>query len=492
MTAATATYLRGVRRIHFVGIGGAGMSGIAEVLLKEGHEVTGSDLVASTATRHLTSLGATTRVGHSADAFDASRPPDVVVTSSAIAADNAEVERARERGIPVIPRAQMLGEMMRHRIGIAVAGAHGKTTTASMVAALFAEAGLDPTYVIGGRLLRAAADEAGATADEVGAGSVSGAALGSGAHMIAEADESDASFLHLHPIVAVVTNIDRDHLEAYGQDFAHLRRAFVDFLHRLPFFGLAIVGIDEQPGRALAAEVDRPLSTFGFSQDADYRASNVKTVDGRSRFVVQRRGHRDIELRVPTPGRHNVLNALAAVAVASEEGIDDDAIVRGLAGFGGVTRRFERSDRTIAGHPVTLVDDYGHHPAEVAQVIATARALWPARRLVMVYQPHRYTRTRDLFDEFVDVLGQTDELVLLDVYAAGEPVLPEVGGRVLARAVCRRGLIAPSFADSLEQAAQLLRERVQDDDVLLVQGAGDIEHLPRMLGPHPHEGPGSA
>ena len=482
MTAATATYLRGVRRIHFVGIGGAGMSGIAEVLLREGHEVTGSDLVASTATRHLTSLGATTRVGHSAAAFDVGRPPDVVVTSSAIAADNAEVERARARGIPVIPRAQMLGELMRHRIGIAVAGAHGKTTTASMVAALFAEAGLDPTYVIGGRLLRAAADAA-------GEGSVSGAALGSGAHMIAEADESDASFLHLHPTLAVVTNIDRDHLEAYGQDFAHLRRAFVDFLHRLPFFGLAIVGIDEQPGRALATEVDRALRTFGFSPDADCRATDVTTVAGRARFVAKRRGRGDIELDLPMPGRHNVLNALAAIAVASEEGVDDDAIVRGLANFGGVARRFERSDRTIAGHPVTLVDDYGHHPAEVAQVIATARALWPTRRLVMVYQPHRYTRTRDLFDEFVDVLGQTDELVLLDVYAAGEPVLPEVGGRVLARAVCRRGLTAPSFADSLEQAAQLLRERIQDQDVLLVQGAGDIEHLPRMLGhPYPHEG----
>ena len=482
MTAATATYLRGMRRIHFVGIGGIGMSGIAEVLLREGHEVTGSDLVGSTTTGHLTSLGAATRVGHSAAAFDAGTPPDVVVTSSAIATDNAEVERARERGIPVIPRAQMLGELMRHRIGIAIAGAHGKTTTASMIAAVFVEAGLDPTYVIGGRLLGSAADEAGER-------SASGAGLGRGAHMIAEADESDASFLHLHPTLAVVTNIDRDHLEAYGQDFAHLHRAFVDFLHRLPFYGLAIVGIDEWPGRVLATEVDRPLRTFGFSPSADFRATDVKTEDGRSRFVVQREGRRAIELHLPAPGHHNVLNALAAIAVASEEGIDDDAIVRGLANFGGVARRFECSDRTIAGHPVTLVDDYGHHPAEVAQVIATARTLWPARRLVMVYQPHRYTRTRDLFDDFVDVLGEADELVLLDVYAAGEPVLPEVGGRVLARAVCRRGLIAPSFADSLEQAAQLLRERIQDHDVLLVQGAGNIEQLPRMLGrPHPEEG----
>ena len=482
VTAATATYLRGVRRIHFVGIGGAGMSGIAEVLLREGLEVTGSDLVASTATRHLTSLGATTRVGHSAAAFAAGATPDVVVTSSAIAADNAEVEHARERGIPVIPRAQMLGELMRHRIGIAVAGAHGKTSTASMIAAIFADAGLDPTYVIGGRLLRTAADEA-------GEGSVSGAALGSGAHMIAEADESDASFLHLHPTVAVVTNIDRDHLEAYGQDFAHLRRAFVDFLHRLPFYGLAVVGVDEPPGRALATEVDRPLSTFGFAADADWRATDMKIEAGHSRFVAERRRGPDLELHLRAPGRHNVLNALAAVAVTSEEGIDDDAIVQGLANFRGVTRRFERSERTIAGHSVTLVDDYGHHPTEVAQVIATARALWPARRLVMVYQPHRYTRTRDLFDDFVDVLGQTDELVLLDVYAAGEPVLPEVGGPLLARAVCRGGRIAPAFADSLEQAAQLLRERLQDEDVLLVQGAGDIEHLPRILDrPHPQEG----
>ena len=482
VTAATATYLRGVRRIHFVGIGGAGMSGIAEVLLQEGLEVTGSDLVASTATRHLTSLGATTRVGHSAAAFAAGATPDVVVTSSAIAPDNAEVEHARERGIPVIPRAQMLGELMRHRIGIAVAGAHGKTTTASMIAAIFAEAGLDPTYVFGGWLLRTAADEA-------GEGSVSGAALGSGAHMIAEADESDASFLHLHPTVAVVTNIDRDHLDAYGQDFAHLRRAFVDFLHRLPFYGLAVVGVDELPGRALATEVDRPLSTFGFAADADWRATGMKIETGRSRFVAERRHGPDLELHLRAPGRHNVLNALAAVAVTSEEGIDDDAIVQGLANFGGVARRFERSERTIAGHSVTLVDDYGHHPTEVAQVIATARGLWPARRLVMVYQPHRYTRTRDLFDDFVDVLGQTDELVLLDVYAAGEPVLPEVGGPLLARAVCRGGTIAPAFADSLERAAQLLRERLQDEDVLVVQGAGDIEHLPRILERlHPHEG----
>lgn len=486
VTATMATQLRGVRHIHFVGIGGTGMSGIAEVLLREGYEVTGSDLVASTATRHLTSLGATTRVGHSAAAFDASPTPDVVVTSSAIAADNVEVERARAQGIPVIPRAKMLGELMRHRVGIAIAGAHGKTTTASMVAAVFAEAGLDPTYVIGGRLRRAGADEA-------GAGSLSGAALGRGAHMIAEADESDASFLHLHPTLAVVTNIDRDHLEAYGQDFAHLRRAFVDFLDRLPFYGLAIVGIDELPGRALTTEVDCPLRTFGFSPDADSRAIDAKTAAGRSRFVARRRNRQDIELHLPVPGRHNVLNALAAIAVASEEGIDDDAIVQGLANFRGVARRFEHGDRTIAGHLVTLVDDYGHHPAEVAQVIATARELWPGRRLVMVYQPHRYTRTRDLFDDFVDVLGQTDELVLLDVYAAGEPVLPEVGGPLLARAVCRRGLIAPSFANNLEQAAQLLREQIQDQDVLLVQGAGDIADLPRiLLRLRPHEGPRGA
>ena len=486
VSAATTTHLRGVRRIHFVGIGGAGMSGIAEVLLQEGYAVTGSDLVASTATRHLASLGATIRVGHSAAAFDTGARPDVVVTSSAIAADNAEVERARERGIVVIPRAQMLGELMRRRTGIAVAGAHGKTTTASMIAALFSEAGLDPTYVIGGRLLCTATDEAGVE-------SVSGAALGGGAHMIAEADESDASFLHLHPTLAVVTNIDRDHLEAYGHDFAHLRRAFVDFLHRLPFHGLAIVGVDEPPGRALITEVNRPLSTFGFSPDADWRAIDPTAVAGGSRFLVRRPSRPDLEVHLNAPGRHNVLNALAAVAVASEEGVDDDAIVQGLASFGGVARRFEQSQCKIAGHSVTLVDDYGHHPTEVAQVIATARALWPARRLVMVYQPHRYTRTRDLFDDFVDVLSQPDELVLLDVYSAGEPALPEVGGPLLARAVCRRGLIAPSFAVSLEQAVQLVRRQIQGDDVLLVQGAGDIEHLPHMLDrPYPDESAGDA
>ena len=477
--------MRGVQRVHFVGIGGAGMSGIAEVLLREGYVVTGSDLVASTTMRHLTSLGAITRVGHSATAIDGSATPDVVVTSSAIPAGNPEVERARARSIPVISRAQMLGELMRHRIGIAVAGAHGKTTTASMIVAVFAEAGLDPNYVIGGRLLGRGGD---ATVEGSERGE-SGAALGSGPHMIAEADESDASFLHLHPTLAVVTNIDRDHLEAYGQEFAHLRRAFVEFLHRLPFYGLGIVGVDERPGCELATEVERPLRTFGFSRDADYRAIDAETVAGHTRFVTRRPDRPDLELRGPTPGRHNVQNALAAIAVATEEGLDDDAIVRGLETFRGVARRFERSDRIIAGHPVTLVDDYGHHPAEVAQVIATARSLWPARRLVMVHQPHRYTRTRDLFDDFVAVLGQVDELVLLDVYAAGEPVLPEVNGRVLASAVCRQGALTPRFAESIEQAVQLLQEQSQDHDVLLVQGAGDIERLPPMLArPQPRAG----
>ena len=469
--SGVVTQMRGVERVHFVGIGGAGMSGIAEVLLGEGYVVSGSDLLASAATRHLVSLGATVRVGHSATAIDGSATPDVVVTSSAVPASNPEVDRAHERGIPVIPRAQMLGELMRHRVGIAVAGAHGKTTTASMIGAIFAEAAFDPTYVIGGWLSRRTEESRGE----------SGAGLGRGPHMIAEADESDASFLHLHPTVAVVTNIDRDHLEAYGQEFAHLRRAFVHFLHRLPFYGLGIVGIDELPGRALAAEAERPLRSFGFSPDADYRAKAEETADGGSRFVAQRPDRAEIELRLPTPGRHNVQNALAAIAVATEEGIDDDAIVQGLESFRGVARRFEQSETTIAGHRVTLVDDYGHHPAEVAQVIATARTLWPSRRLVMAYQPHRYTRTRDLFDDFVTVLGQVDELVLLDIYAAGEPVLPEVGGPLLARAVCRQGALKPRFAESIPQAAQLLRETAQEGDVLLVQGAGDIERLPPML-----------
>lgn len=473
--------MRGVERVHFVGIGGAGMSGIAEVLLREGYVVTGSDLVASDPTRHLTSLGATIRIGHAAAAIDGSATPDVVVMSSAVPSGNPEVERARERGIPVIPRAQMLGELMRHRVGIAIAGAHGKTTTASMTAAILAEAGLDPTYVIGGWLAARMDDGK----------SESGAGLGSGPHMVVEADESDASFLHLHPTLAIVTNIDRDHLEAYGQEFAHLRRAFVDFLHRLPFFGLAIVGIDEPPGHALAAEAERPVRTFGFSPNADYRATDMDTAGGRSQFVAQRPDRPDLHLRLPTPGRHNIQNALAAIAVATEEGIDDDAIVRGLETFRGVARRFERSEATIAGHPVTLVDDYGHHPAEVAQVIATARALWPARRLVMAYQPHRYTRTRDLFDDFVPVLSQVDELVLLDVYAAGEPVLPEVGGPLLARAVCRHGALKPRFAEGFAQAAEWLRQTVQDHDVLLVQGAGDIERLPSML-EIPQKGNGDA
>lgn len=457
--------MRGVRRVHFVGIGGAGMCAIAEVLLRQGGVVTGSDLAASGATRRLTALGATTYVGHCAAAVGGVGRPDVVVASSAVADDNVEVLRARELGIPVIPRARMLGELMRWRQGIAVAGAHGKTTTAGFVAGILRAAGLDPTFVIGGELI----------------GEGGGAGLGGGPHLVAEADESDASFLHLDPVLAVVTNIDRDHMGNFGHDFERLLGAFRAFIHRLPFYGAAIVGIDDAPGRRLAGLVERPLRTFGFRGDANYRVAGAETGGARWRFRARRPHAAELELELPLPGRHNILNALAAVAAATEEGVADEAIVCGIRDFRGVARRFEVAERIVGGRRVTVVDDYGHHPAAIARVIETARTLWSERRLVMVYQPHRYTRTRDLLDDFAGVLAGVDDLVLTEVYAAGEAPLADADGRALGRAIADRGR-TPVFAATLEEACGAARDRVREGDVLLIQGAGDVGRLCAMLG----------
>jgi UDP-N-acetylmuramate--alanine ligase len=454
--------MRRIRRIHFVGIGGSGMCGIAEVLLNQGYTISGSDLVRSETCARLEALGAGIFIGQHADHLNGA---DVVVVSSAIRADNPELIGAHERRIPVVPRAEMLGELMRYRHGIAVAGTHGKTTTTSLVTAILEAAGLDPTFVIGGLLNSAGAN----------------ARLGASRHLVAEADESDASFLHLQPMVAVVTNIDADHMATYGGDFSRLRGAFVEFLHRLPFYGLAVLCLDDEHLRTILDDVSRPLVTYGFSPDADVRAEAM-TQEGRlSRFRVLRPDAEPLEIAMPLPGAHNVLNALAAIAVATDEGVDDDAIVRGLASFSGVGRRFQVRDIEHRGRVVTLVDDYGHHPTEVAAVVRTARACWPGGRLVMVYQPHRFSRTRDLYDDFVRVLSEIDLLLLLEVYPAGEEPIAGADSRALARGLRQRGQVDPVFLETVEEVPSVLADLLADGDVLLTQGAGDVGSLVRML-----------
>ncbi len=453
--------MRRIRRIHFVGIGGSGMCGIAEVLLNQGYEVTGSDLQSSDSTTRLEELGARVFIGQRAENVVDS---DVAVVSSAIGSDNPELVAAHEHRIPVVRRAEMLGELMHYRHGIAVAGTHGKTTTTSLVTAIFAAAGLDPTFVIGGLLNSAGAN----------------AGLGTSRYLVAEADESDASFLYLQPMVAVLTNIDADHMGTYGGDFERLKLAFVDFLHRLPFYGLAVVCIDDEPVRSILASVSRPLVTYGFADDAAVRAVEVESLGRESRFRVLRAGREPLEVSMPLPGRHNVQNALAAIAVATDEGIADAAIVAGLAAYSGVGRRFQVTDIRIHGTDVTFVDDYGHHPTEVAAVIRTARECWPGRRLVMLYQPHRFSRTRDLYDDFVRVLAGVDQLLLLDVYPAGEAPIPGADSRALARGLRQRGALDPVVADAAE--LPLLLERIlAPGDVLIAQGAGDIGALARRL-----------
>ena len=456
--------MRRIRRIHFVGIGGAGMWGIAEVLLNQGYEVSGSDLKASSVTDRLRGLGARIGIGHDAAAV---RDCDVVVVSTAVNPANPEVQAAHERRIPVVRRAEMLGELMRYRHGIAIAGTHGKTTTTSLVTSIFQAADLDPTFVIGGLLNSTGTN----------------ARLGAGRYIVAEADESDASFLHLQPMLAVVTNIDRDHMSTYGNDFDVLKRTFVEFLHRLPFYGSAVLCSDDPEVRSILPDVARPMLTYGFGEDADFRATDLATEGRAWRFRAHRpAGHDDLDITLAVPGRHNVLNALAGVAVATDEGLPDEAIVGGLAAYSGVGRRFQITDEVRIGDArVTLVDDYGHHPTEIARVVETARAVWPERRLLMAYQPHRYSRTRDLFEDFVRVLSGIDALVLLEVYGAGEEPLAGADGKALARAIRQRGGVEPVFAETPEEALGLLPGLVRDGDVVMVQGAGNVNQISNTL-----------
>jgi len=451
-----------VKRIHFVGIGGSGMSGIAEVLANLGYTVSGSDLSENSAVRRLRQLGIRIVIGHKSENVEAA---DAVVTSSAVKPDNPEVQRAREAHIPVVPRAMMLAELMRFKQGIAIAGTHGKTTTTSLVAAVLGEAGLDPTIVIGGRL------------NSIG----TNARLGKGEFLVAEADESDASFLYLQPVVSVVTNIDADHMETYGQDFEKLKGTFVEFLGHLPFYGLAVLCKDDPNVRAIMPAVTRPMMTYGIATDADLRAENVRWDQGRMRFtaVANERGLKPLEVLLNLPGEHNVLNALAVIAVGREVGAPDDAIAKALAEFTGVGRRFQRyGDAMLAGGGrFTVVDDYGHHPAEMAATLAAARGAFPGRRIVLAFQPHRYTRTRDLFEDFVRVLSTVDELVLADVYPAGEAPIVAADGRALARAIRVGGRVEPLFVETVAEMRDAVLSRVRDGDVVVTMGAGSIANL---------------
>ena len=458
-----------IRNIHFIGIGGSGMSGIAEVLLNLGYRVSGSDLSDSATLRRLAGLGIQTHVGHAAShVLDA----DAVVTSTAVKADNPEVLAARERHIPIVPRAVMLAELMRLKQGVAIAGTHGKTTTTSLVASVLAEAGLDPTFVIGGRLNSAGAN----------------AKLGTGDYIVVEADESDASFLNLLPVMAVVTNIDADHMETYGHDLGRLKSAFVDFLHRMPFYGTAILCTDDPGVRAIEAEIARPVTTYGFGEGAQLRATQVRAENGQMHFTVQRRNGitlPDLPVVLNLAGEHNVRNALAAIAVAVELGIPDEAVLRALAAFKGVGRRFQRYGevRTADGQGrFTVIDDYGHHPVEMAATLAAARGAFPGRRLVLAFQPHRYSRTRDCFEDFVKVIGQgCDSVLLAEVYAAGEAPIVAADGRSLARALRVAGKVEPVFVDDITDMPRAIVENARDGDVLICMGAGSIGGVPAKV-----------
>jgi len=452
-----------VRRIHFVGIGGSGMSGIAEVLANLGYEVSGSDLAENAATRRLKSLGAKVALSHAAEHVSGA---DAVVVSSAVPADNPEVIAARGRHIPVVPRALMLAELMRLKQGIAIAGTHGKTTTTSLVASVLGESGLDPTFVIGGRLNAAG----------------SNARLGAGEFIVVEADESDASFLHLQPVIAVVTNIDADHMDTYQHDFARLKQAFVSFLQNLPFYGSAVLCVDDPHVREILPLVSKPAITYGFAQDAAVRADGVEHASGAMRFTVRRDRGAALDVSLNLPGMHNVQNALAAIAVATELGAPDTAILKALAEFRGVGRRFQRcGEIPCAGGSFTLIDDYGHHPAEMAATLAAVRGAFPGRRVLLAFQPHRYSRTRDLFEDFVKVLSTADLVLLTDVYAAGEQPIVAADGRSLARAVRVAGKVEPVFVEDVEQLAAAIRRIARDGDVVLVMGAGSIGNVPSQL-----------
>ena len=452
--------MRRIHIIHFVGIGGSGMGGIAEVLLNLGYEVQGSDLKSNPVTERLARLGARVFLGHAALHLGKA---DVVVVSSAVDRANPELAAALLSRIPVVPRAEMLGELMRFRYSIAVAGTHGKTTTTSLVASILAEGGLDPTFVIGGRLK---------SAD-------SNARLGAGRYLVAEADESDASFMHLQPMIAVVTNIDNDHLGTHQGDFARLKASFVDFLHNLPFYGLAVLCADDQEVRGILATVARPIVTYGFGADADagadVRAVDVRRAGLKTHFSALRVGLPPLELTINLPGRHNVLNSLAAVAVATELGVADAAIQRALASFQGIERRLQQlGEIHWSDGSALIVDDYAHHPTEVAATLESVRQAWPGRRLVLAFQPHRFTRTRDLLDDFGRALSECDVLLVTEVYAAGETPIAGADGRAICRAVRTRGLVEPVFVERVDELAEALRGVLRDGDVVLTMGAGNI------------------
>ena len=458
-----------IRHIHFIGVGGSGMSGIAEVLFNLGYTISGSDLSDSSTLRRLATLGIQTHVGHSAENV---KGADAVVTSTAVKADNPEVLVARSRHIPVVPRAVMLAELMRMKQGVAIAGTHGKTTTTSLVASVLAEAGLDPTFVIGGRLNSAGTN----------------AKLGTGDYIVVEADESDASFLNLLPVMAVVTNIDADHMETYGHDFEKLKSAFVEFLHRMPFYGTAILCTDDAGVRSVVDQLARPVTTYGLEEGAQIRAVNVRAEKGQMQFTVQRRNGvalPDLPIVLNLPGLHNVLNALAAISVAVELDIDDAAVQRALLNFKGVGRRFQRYGEVkllAQAGSFTLIDDYGHHPVEMAATLAAARGAFPGRRLVLAFQPHRYSRTRDCFEDFVSVISQGADVVLLsEVYAAGEAPIVAADGRSLSRALRVAGKIEPVFVDKIEAMAQAIFDNAKDNDIVICMGAGSIGAVPAQV-----------
>lgn len=448
--------MRRIHRIHFIGIGGAGMGGIAEVLVNLGYQVQGSDLKPNTVTARLQRLGARIMIGHAAANIGQA---DVVVVSTAVSADNAEVVEATARRLPIVQRAEMLGELMRFRYAIAVAGTHGKTTTTSMVASVLAEGGLDPTFVIGGRLVSADTN----------------ARLGLGKYLVAEADESDASFLHLQPMIAIVTNIDNDHLGTHEGDFERLKQSFVDFLHNLPFYGLAVVCADDKHAAALIPRINRPVVTYGIEQQADVRAEAIVRDGTRTHFTLRRAGHEAVSVTLNRPGTHNVLNALAAIAVATELEVADAAVQAALANFQGTDRRLQNNGEVhSAAGRVTLIDDYGHHPTELAATLEAIRQGWPNRRIVLAFQPHRYTRTRDLLDDFARVLSGVDALIVTEVYAAGEAPIVGADGKAICRAVRSHGRVEPVFVDKIEELPQALVQIIRDGDLVVTMGAGSI------------------
>jgi UDP-N-acetylmuramate--alanine ligase len=462
--SASKSAMERIKRLHFVGVGGVGMSGIAEVFVNLGFEVSGSDLSSNPATQRLIERGARIELGHDAQHV---QDADVVVISSAVDDSNPEVAHAKEMRIPIVPRAAMLAELMRFRFGIAVAGTHGKTTTTSLVASLLAEGELDPTYIIGGRLTS----------------SGSNAKLGTGNYLVAEADESDASFLCLQPMVSIVTNIDEDHMSTYHGDFAHLRQTFLDFLHHLPFYGLAVMCIDDDNVRNLLDEIERPFLSYGLSEDADFRAHSLEHNGLVTQFSVDKGDEKNwLDVSLNLPGEHNVQNALAAIAVADELGVSKEAICTGLQSFQGIGRRFQmHGNLSVDGKNVMLVDDYGHHPREVAATLDAIRAGWPQRRVVLIFQPHRFSRTRDLFEDFVNVLSAPDALLLLEVYAAGETPIHGADGRALMRAIRLVDRNEPLFVESRDNLSELLPGMLQDGDILVTMGAGDVGRIPTTL-----------